>query len=155
MIPVCSQGFVYIMGTEVWPPSLAAASGNFFFFFFFFFWPAPVACGSSQARGQIGAVAASLHGVWDGDPIFICDLSRSLWQCWILNPLSEPRDRTWVLMDRSQVCYYHWATKGTPGNLLEMQILGPYLRSTELQVLDVGGAQQSILSSSPSNSDAD
>ena len=35
----------------------------FFFFFVFclFFRVAPTACGGSQARGQIGAVAASLH----------------------------------------------------------------------------------------------
>ena len=34
---------------------------NSFFFFFVFFRPAPVAYGGSWARGQIGAVAASLH----------------------------------------------------------------------------------------------
>ena len=36
----------------------------FFFFFFFFFLSfraAPVACGGSQARGRIGATAASLQ----------------------------------------------------------------------------------------------
>ena len=32
-----------------------------FFFFFFFFRAMPAACGSSQARGQIGATASSLH----------------------------------------------------------------------------------------------
>ena len=31
------------------------------FFFFFIFMAAPAAYGSSQARGQIGAAAASLH----------------------------------------------------------------------------------------------
>ena len=35
----------------------------------------------------------------------ICDLYHSLWQCWILNPLSETRDRTCILMDTSQVCF--------------------------------------------------
>jgi len=37
---------------------------NFFFFFFGLFaisWAAPAACGDSQARGLIGAVAAGLH----------------------------------------------------------------------------------------------
>ena len=29
----------------------------------------------------------------------ICDLHCSLCQCWILNPLSEARDRTRILMD--------------------------------------------------------
>ena len=32
----------------------------------------------------------------------ICDL-QSLWQCWILNPLREARDRTHILMDASWV----------------------------------------------------
>ena len=32
-----------------------------FFFSFLTFWAAPLACGSSQARGHIGAVAAGLH----------------------------------------------------------------------------------------------
>ena len=33
----------------------------------------------------------------------ICDLHHSSWQCQILNPLSEARDRTYVLMDTSQI----------------------------------------------------
>ena len=32
----------------------------------------------------------------------ICDLHSS-WKCWILNPLSEARDQTFILMDTSQV----------------------------------------------------
>ena len=31
----------------------------------------------------------------------ICDLYHSSWQCWILNPWSEARDQTCVLMDTS------------------------------------------------------
>ena len=34
-------------------------------------------------------------------------------QCQILNPLSEARNWTHILMDPSWVCY-HWATTGTP-----------------------------------------
>ena len=34
---------------------------SLFFFFFFFFWAAPVAYGSSHARGQFGATVAGLH----------------------------------------------------------------------------------------------
>ena len=41
-----------------------------------------------------------------------CDLLHSSWQHWILNPWSEARDRTHVLMDASQV-HYHWAMTGT------------------------------------------
>ena len=56
---------------------------------FFPFMAAPEAYRSSQARGQIRAVSAILH--------------RSSWQCRILNPLSEARDHTHILMDTSQI----------------------------------------------------
>ena len=42
-----------------------------------------------------------------------CNLYHSLQQHWILNPVSEARDQTWVLMDTSWVCY-RWATIETP-----------------------------------------
>ena len=34
----------------------------------------------------------------------VCDLHHSSRQCWILNPLSEAKDRTCILMNPSQVC---------------------------------------------------
>ena len=37
------------------------------------------------------------------DPSHICDLRCSLWQCHILNPLSEARDQTCIYVDTSQV----------------------------------------------------
>ena len=37
------------------------------------------------------------------DPSYLCNLYRSLWQCWILNPLTEARDGTHILMDTSWV----------------------------------------------------
>ena len=37
------------------------------------------------------------------DPSYLCDLHLSLWQRQILNPLSETRDQTRILMDTSQV----------------------------------------------------
>ena len=37
------------------------------------------------------------------DPNHICDLCCSLWQCWMLNPLSETRDWTLILVDISWV----------------------------------------------------
>ena len=39
------------------------------------------------------------------DVSHICDLHHSSQQHWILNPLSEVRDQTSVLMDTSQVHY--------------------------------------------------
>ena len=36
------------------------------------------------------------------NPSHMWDLHCSLWQCWILNPLSKARDRTYTLMDTSQ-----------------------------------------------------
>ena len=58
----------------------------FFGFFFFFFRATLVAYGSSQARDRIGATAANL---------------RHNSQQRILNPLSEARDGTCILMDTS------------------------------------------------------
>ena len=57
---------------------------------FFLFIAAPVAYGSSQARGRIRAAAASLrHSQAILDPSLICDQHHSLQQCQILNPLSK------------------------------------------------------------------
>ena len=52
---------------------------------------APVAYGSSQAGGQIGA-AGGATATATLDLSHICDLHFSLWQCWILNPPREARD---------------------------------------------------------------
>ena len=59
----------------------------------------PKACGGSHARSLIRASATSLH--------------HSSLQCWILNPLSEARDRTHNLMVPSWIHFY-CATLGTP-----------------------------------------
>ena len=85
-----------------------------FIFYFCLFRAAPMAYGSSQVRGHIGAIAADLyhnHGM--PDPSHVCNLHHSSQQCWILDPLIEARDRICVLMDTSQD-HYHWATMGTP-----------------------------------------
>ena len=47
------------------------------------------------------------------DPSCICDLHHNSQQCQILNPLSETRDQTWVLMDPSQI-HSCWTTTGAP-----------------------------------------
>ena len=54
------------------------AQARFFFFFFLLFRAAPAACGGSQARGRIGAIAHQ----------------PTPQQRRILNPLSEARDPT-------------------------------------------------------------
>ena len=47
------------------------------------------------------------------DPSHICNIRHSSWQLWILNPLSEARDRTCVLMDASRI-RFHWAITENP-----------------------------------------
>ena len=37
------------------------------------------------------------------DPSLVCDLHHSSWPHWILNPPSEARDGTGVLIDTSQI----------------------------------------------------
>ena len=58
----------------------------------------PVAYGSSQASGRIGAAVAGLYHNHDikGSEPHLC-------QCQILNPLSKASDQTHILMDTSQV----------------------------------------------------
>ena len=83
-------------------------------FFFSLFRGAPVAYAGFLARGQIRAATASLHhSHLTPNPSCICDLHHSSWQCEILNPLSEARDWTGILMDTGRV-YYHRATMGIP-----------------------------------------
>ena len=83
------------------PCQLLLPSMFIFLFFknFCLFRAAPVAYGSSQARGQIRAVAAGLHHSHSK--------ARSLTH-WV-----RPGIGTLVLMDASQICF-HWATMGTP-----------------------------------------
>ena len=86
----------------------------FFFFSFslFFFRAAPTAYQSSrlgvELELQLLACATAMP-----DLRWICDLNRSSWQCWILNPLHKARNWTCVFIDTSRVCH-HWATKRTP-----------------------------------------
>ena len=47
------------------------------------------------------------------DPSCIWDLHHSSWQCQILNPLTEARDRTRYLMVPSRICFCYTMT-GTP-----------------------------------------
>ena len=64
------------------------------------------AYGHSQARGRIGAIAPHLcHSHSNISLSHVCDLHHSSQQCQILlNPLSEARDWTRILMDTIWVC---------------------------------------------------
>ena len=75
----------------------------FFVCLFAFFRAAPMAYGSSQARGWVRDTAASL-----------CMPQPQ--QHRIPNPLSKVRDRTHILMDTSRILF-HCATIGTPSIL--------------------------------------
>ena len=61
---------------------------------------APTAYGSSQARESELQLPAYPTATATQDPSHVCDLRCSLRQ-WILNSLSEARDRTRILMDTS------------------------------------------------------
>ena len=70
----------------------------FRYYYYFLFMTTPGAYGSSQAMGQIGAAAATYTTVTaTSDLSHIC--ACPLWQCQILNPLSEAKDRTCVFME--------------------------------------------------------
>ena len=84
---------------------LSICSFFVFLFLFCFFSAAFMAYGGSQARRQIGATAGGLH--------------HSLWQCQILNPLSEARDQTCVLTDDSKIRFCS-AKMGTPCSFVLM-----------------------------------
>ena len=83
-----------------------------FLFLFVCFRAASAAYGSSQARGLIGAAAASLrHSHSNMD--LSCSCNHRLQQCQIFNPLSEAGDQTHILVDISGVLN-PLATKGIP-----------------------------------------
>ena len=75
-----------------------------FVFVFCLFRSVPAACGSSQARGWIGAIAASLHHSHSNARIQAVSLTYTTAHSnTILNPLSEARDQTCVLMVTSRI----------------------------------------------------
>ena len=101
----------------------------FYFILFFLFQGHTAAYGGSQARGRIRATAAGLHHShsnarskpcqhshvhkWNKIGVHLfCDLHHSSRQQWILNLLSEARDRIHNLMVSSQI-HFRCITTGT------------------------------------------
>ena len=56
----------------------------------------------------------------------VCDLHHSSWKRWMLNPLSEARDQTCILMDTSQILFFVF-----------LPFLGPLLWHMEVPRLGV------------------
>ena len=74
---------------------------NFFLFLFMvILWHVEVPGLGVESELQLPAYATATALL---DPSCICNLYHSLWQCWILNPLSEATDQTHILMDSSEV----------------------------------------------------
>ena len=93
---------------------------SFFFFFLFFclFRAVSRAYGSSrlEVESELQLLAYATATATQ-DLSCNCNLHHSSQQRWILNPMSEARDQTSVLIDTSRVCY-HWAMTGTPHLIL-------------------------------------
>ena len=77
-----------------------------YLFIYSLFTAAPAAHGSPWARGLLTLQPQTyVTTTATPDPSCICDLHCSLWQRQILNPPSEARDPTHILMDTSRVLY--------------------------------------------------
>ena len=83
------------------------------------------------------------------DQSCIFNLHHSSQWCQMLNPLSEARDQTYILMDISQV-HYHWSTMGTSQNLrckanqsyiTEFKIFKLFIQSNEHFVISISQYQ--------------
>ena len=57
------------------------------------------------------------------DSSCVCELHHSPWHCWILNPLSEARDRTFILMDASQSDSFLLSHNGNSPNGILIEIM--------------------------------
>ena len=94
----CLHSIFFLFVCFCFPPPGAFILYYFYFLFYFFlFTAASVAYGGSKASSLIGAAAgAYATAMATVDLSHICDLCCSLWQCWILNPLSKARNWTYT-----------------------------------------------------------
>ena len=86
-----------------------------------------------ESELQLPAYATAI-ATWDLSCVF--KLHYSSGQCWILNPLSKARNRTCILVDTSWI-RYHWATTGTPYNILSEMNRFPW-KSYEEDIYCIG-----------------
>ena len=97
-------------------PTIPWCTLGFFFFFFFLSSLGPYPWHMEVPRLEVESelqLPAYTIATATPNQSHIFSPHHSSWQCWILSPLSEAKDRTWVLVDTSQI-HYHWATTRTP-----------------------------------------
>ena len=73
----------------------------FFFFLGLHLWHMEVLRLGVESGAATGILHSHSHSHTMRDPSSACDLHHSSQQYWILNPLSEDRDQTLILMDTS------------------------------------------------------
>ena len=107
-VPLCQRRSLKphreMIAQITWGVSQESCHGYWYLFLvlsFCLFRAAFMAYGGSQARGPVGAIAATATATLYLS--HVCDLHHQSRQQQILNSLSEARDRTRVLMDASQV----------------------------------------------------
>ena len=100
--------FVHKQSCHPWAKSVL------FIYFFSFLGPHPrhMEVPSLGVKSELLVLAYTTATAW-GNPSCVYDQHHSSWQCWIINPLSEARDQTPILMDTSQI-HFCCATPGMP-----------------------------------------
>ena len=98
----------YTEYSKVIPITITFINAGLFWFpaIFFFVRAALATQRSSQARDTFGAATASHSHHSNARLSRICNLHHSSRQHWILNPLSQARSQTHVLMDTSRIHYH-------------------------------------------------
>ena len=106
------------LGTGCEGTSGFSGSILFFFFFFGFLGPCLLHMDILRLGGELELqLPAYTTATATQNPSCVCDIHHSSPQHQISNPLSEGRDRTWVLTDPSSLALTHWATTGTPHSI--------------------------------------